>query len=110
MSGEVFDVAVDLRKDSSTYGKWEGVVLSAENKRQFFIPRGFAHGFLVLSDTAEFCYKCDDVYHPNDEGGIMWGDPSIGIEWPPLNGDAEFDPAKVILSDKDKLHPSLAEI
>lgn len=108
--GEVFDVAVDLRKDSPTYGKWESVVLSAENKRQFFIPRGFAHGFLVLSDTAEFCYKCDDVYHPNDEGGIMWNDPSIGIEWPPLNGDAEFDPAKVILSDKDKLHPSFAEI
>lgn len=107
VSGEVFDVAVDLRKDSPTYGKWEGVVLSAGNKRQFFIPRGFAHGFLVLSDTAEFCYKCDDVYHPNDEGGIMWNDSTIGIEWPPLNGDAEFDPAEVILSDKDKLHPDI---
>lgn len=110
VSGKVFDVAVDLRKGSPTYGEWEGVVLSAENKRQFFIPRGFAHGFLVLSDTAEFCYKCDDVYHPNDEGGLMWNDPAIGIEWPALDGDAEFDPSKVILSDKDKLHPSLADI
>lgn len=108
VSGKVFDVAVDLRKDSPTYGKWEGVVLSAENKRQFFIPRGFAHGFLVLSDTAEFCYKCDDVYHPNDEGGLMWNDPAIGIGWPALEGDAEFDPSKIILSDKDKLHPSLS--
>lgn len=80
--GEVFDVAVDLRPSSPTYGKWEGVVLSAENRRQFFVPRGFAHGFLVLSDVAEFCYKCDDVYHPNDEGGIRWDDPEIGIEWP----------------------------
>ena len=100
--------ALDLRKGSPTYGKWEGVVLSAENKRQFFIPRGFAHGFLVLSDTAEFCYKCDDVYHPNDEGGLMWNDPAIGIEWPALEGDTEFDPAKIILSDKDKRHPSLS--
>ena len=109
VSGKVFDVAVDLRKGSPTYGKWEGVVLSAENKRQFFIPRGFAYGFLVLSDTAEFCYKCDDVYHPNDEGGLMWNDPAIGIEWPALEGDIEFDPAKIILSEKDKMHPSLAE-
>ena len=108
VSGKVFDVAVDLRKGSPTYGKWEGVVLSAENKRQFFIPRGFAHGFLVLSDTAEFCYKCDDIYHPNDEGGLMWNDPAIGIEWPALEGDTEFDPAKIILSDKDKRHPSLS--
>lgn len=102
-------MAVDLYKDCPTYGKWEGVVLSAENKRQFFIPRGFAHGFLVLSDTAEFCYKCDDVYHPNDEGGIMWNDPAIGIERPALDGDTEFDPTKIILSEKDKLHPGLAE-
>ena len=86
VSGEVFDVAVDLRPDSPTYGKWEGAVLSAENRRQFFVPRGFAHGFLVLSDVAEFCYKCDDVYHPNDEGGLMWNDPEIGIEWPILEG------------------------
>lgn len=105
--GEVFDVAVDLREGSPTYGKWEGVVLSAENKRQFFIPRGFAHGFLVLSDAAEFCYKCDDVYHPGDEGGLMWNDPAIGIEWPALQGDGAFDPSKVILSEKDKLHPLL---
>lgn len=106
VSGEVFDVAVDLREGSSTYGKWEGVVLSAENKRQFFIPRGFAHGFLVLSETAEFCYKCDDIYHPNDEGGLMWNDPAIGIEWPALQGDSEFDETKIILSEKDKIHPA----
>lgn len=105
VSGEVFDVAVDLRPGSPTYGRWEGVVLSAENRRQFFIPRGFAHGFLVLSDEAEFCYKCDDVYHPNDEGGLMWDDPAIGVEWPPLSGDEAFDPAKVVLSDKDRCHP-----
>lgn len=103
--GEVFDVAVDLRPGSPTYGKWAGEVLSAENHRQFFIPRGFAHGFLVLSDGAEFCYKCDDVYHPGDEGGIMWNDPAVGIEWPPLQGDTAFDPSKIILSDKDKKHP-----
>ena len=105
VSGEVFDVAVDLRPGSPTYGRWEGVVLSAENRRQFFIPRGFAHGFLVLSDEAEFCYKCDDVYHPNDEGGLMWDDPAIGVEWPPLSGDEAFDPAKVVLRDKDRCHP-----
>ncbi len=106
VSGEVFDVAVDLRPGSATYGKWEGVTLSAENKRQFFIPRGFAHGFLVLSDTAEFCYKCDDVYHPNDEGGLMWNDPEIGIVWPAMQGDEVFDESKIILSDKDKVHPA----
>ncbi len=103
--GKVFDVAVDLRDGSSTHGKWEGVVLSAENRRQFFIPRGFAHGFLVLSDTAEFCYKCDDVYHPNDEGGLMWNDPALGITWPALDGDDTFDASKVILSEKDEIHP-----
>lgn len=107
--GEVFDVAVDLRPESATYGKWEGVVLSAENKRQFFIPRGFAHGFLVLSDEAEFCYKCDDVYHPNDEGGLMWNDPDLGIEWPALQGDTVFDPSKLVLSEKDKCHPAFAD-
>ena len=100
LKGEVFDVAVDLRKGSETYGQWVGVVLSEENKRQFMIPRGFAHGFLVLSDYAEFVYKCDDVYHPEDEGGIMWNDPAIGIEWP--------DAGEIILSEKDKVHPSLA--
>ena len=106
VSGEVFDVAVDLRKNSPTFGKWEGVVLSEENKRQFFIPRGLAHGFLVLSDTAEFCYKCDDVYHPNDEGGLPYNDPTIGITWPALQGDSVFDKNKITLSDKDKKHPS----
>lgn len=110
VSGKVFDVAVDLRKDSATYGKWEGVVLSAENKRQFFIPRGFAHGFLVLSDSAEFCYKCDDVYHPGDEGGLMWNDPKIGIEWPALDGDDLFDESQLVLSDKDRRHPSLSAL
>lgn len=108
VSGEVFDVAVDLREGSPTYGKWEGVVLSAENKRQFFIPRGFAHGFLVLSEAAEFCYKCDDVYHPNDEGGLMWNDPAIGIEWPAMQGDELFDESKVVLSAKDRVHPAFA--
>lgn len=105
VTGSVFDVAVDLRKDSATYGKWVGVVLSAENRRQLFVPKGFAHGFLVLSDVAEFCYKCDDVYHPNDEGGLMWNDPALAIEWPPLEGDDVFDPSKLVLSDKDKVHP-----
>ncbi len=75
-------MAVDLREGSETYGKWFGVVLSAENKKQFFIPKGFAHGFLVLSEHAEFVYKCSDFYHPNDEGGLIWNDPDIGVEWP----------------------------
>ncbi|MBR3349928.1 MAG: dTDP-4-dehydrorhamnose 3,5-epimerase [Solobacterium sp.] len=87
IKGTVFDVAVDLRKDSETYGKWFGVELSEENKKQFLIPKGFAHGFLVLSDTAEFCYKCDDFYHPNDEGGLAWNDPEIGIAWPEVKGE-----------------------
>ena len=86
IKGVVFDVAVDLRAGSKTYGKWYGLELSEENKKQFLIPRGFAHGFLVLSETAEFCYKCDDFYHPNDEGGLAWNDPEIGIEWPHLSG------------------------
>ena len=107
--GSVFDVAVDLRAGSATYGEWEGVVLSAENKRQLFIPRGFAHGFLVLSDYAEFCYKCDDVYHPNDEGGLIWSDPSIGIAWPSLSGEELLDESLLVLSDKDKQHPTLSE-
>ena len=110
VKGMVFDVAVDLRKGSPTYGKWEACVLSAENKRQFFIPKNFAHGFLVMSDEAEFCYKCDDVYHPNDEGGLMWNDEEIGIHWPALAGDVVFDSSKIILSDKDKLHPKLSEL
>ena len=86
IKGRVFDVAVDLRKDSATFGKWFGIELTEENKKQFLIPRGFAHGFLVLSDTAEFCYKCDDFYHANDEGGIAWNDPEIGIQWPEIIG------------------------
>lgn len=84
--GEVFDVAVDLRKGSETYGKWYGMLLSAENKKQFFIPAGFAHGFLVVSDVAEFCYKCTEFYHPEDEGGIAWNDPDIGIDWLDVKG------------------------
>ena len=103
IEGEVFDVAVDLRKDSPTFGKWYGVTLSGENKKMFMIPRGFAHGFLVLSDTAVFSYKCDDFYHPNDEGGIMFNDHDIGVEWPKI--DVEY-----ILSEKDKKHPGFKEI
>jgi len=101
LKGEVFDVAVDLRKNSPTYGKWTGVLLSAENKRQFMIPRGFAHGFLVVSDSAEFAYKCDEVYHPEDEGGIAYDDPDIGIEWPEVG--------EVKLSEKDKKNKTLKE-
>ncbi len=82
LKGEVFDVAVDLRKMSSTYGKWYGIILSEENKKMLYVPEGFAHGFLVLSDAAEFLYKCTDFYHPEDEGGIIWSDPDIGIIWP----------------------------
>lgn len=93
--GEVFDVAVDLRKNSKTYGRWYGANLSAENKKQFYIPPGFAHGFLVLSDEAEFCYKCTDFYHANDEGGIAWNDPEIGVEWPIEEG------MEIKLSEKD---------
>ncbi|MDE7016293.1 MAG: dTDP-4-dehydrorhamnose 3,5-epimerase [Lachnospiraceae bacterium] len=95
LKGEVFDAVVDLRPGSKTYGKWHGVLLSAENKKQFFVPKGFAHGFLVLSDYAEFAYKCTDYYHPNDEGGILWNDPEIGIAWPIPEG------TKLIQSPKD---------
>ncbi|MDR1088333.1 MAG: dTDP-4-dehydrorhamnose 3,5-epimerase [Coriobacteriales bacterium] len=101
ISGEVFDVAVDLRKESPSYGMWAGVLLSAENKRQFFIPRGLAHGFLCLSDTAEFIYKCDEFYHPEDEGGLAWDDPSLAIAWPLEAGQ------KPVLSDKDRQNPRL---
>lgn len=106
--GVVFDVAVDLRPESPTYGKWEGVILSAENRRQFFIPRRFAHGFLVLSERAEFCYKCDDYYHPNDEGGLMWNDETIGIEWPLLGASEHEKPLEILLSEKDRNHPSFS--
>lgn len=101
--GSVFDVAVDLREGSATYGKWFGVVLSEENKKQFFIPKNFAHGFYVLSDTAEFCYKCSDYYHPNDEGGLAWNDPEIGVRWPLIEG------VPLNLSEKDKAWGSFAE-
>ena len=94
--GKVFDVAVDLRSDSKTYGKWFGVELSAENMKQFYIPEGFAHGFLVLSDEAEFCYKCTDFYHPGDEGGLACNDPEIGVEWPLEEG------VDLIISEKDQ--------
>ncbi len=93
--GAVFDVAVDLRKDSGTYGKWFGVELTEENKKQFYIPKGFAHGFLVLSEWAEFCYKCTDFYHPGDEGGLAWNDPMIGIRWPQIEGGYPGDASAV---------------
>ena len=101
LKGEVFDVAVDLRKGSKTYGHWVGVLLSEENHRQFMIPRGFAHGFVVVSETAEFAYKCDDFYHPEDEGGIIWNDPDVNIVWPEVG--------EIVLSEKDKKNPTLAE-
>ena len=112
IKGTVFDVAVDLRRDSKTYGKWYGVELSEENKKQFYIPEGFAHGFLVLSDEAEFCYKVTDFYHPGDEGGLAWNDPEIGIKWPKVIGEYSGsaspkgykmeDGTLLNLSDKDK--------
>ncbi|MDZ5588009.1 dTDP-4-dehydrorhamnose 3,5-epimerase [Enterococcus cecorum] len=111
IKGSVFDVAVDLRSGSKTYGKWYGIELTEDNKKQFLIPRGFAHGFLVLSDIAEFCYKCDDFYHSNDEGGMAWNDPEIGIEWPNVEGDYKgsaaaegysVDGVELNLSDKDQ--------
>ena len=110
ISGAVFDVAVDLRPGSATYGKWYGVELSAENKKQFLIPRGFAHGFLVLTDTAEFCYKCDDFYHPNDEGGLAWNDPTIGVKWPGVTGEALSDGTPLNLSEKDRKWGGLESI
>ena len=112
IKGKVFDVAVDLRAGSSTYGKWYGVELTEENKKQFYIPEGFAHGFLVLSDVAEFCYKVTDFYHPGDESGLAWNDPEIGIQWPELVGEyrgtasAEgytlTDGSRLNLSEKDQ--------
>lgn len=110
--GTVFDVAVDLRSKSETFGKWFGIELSEENKKQFYIPQGFAHGFLVLSDVAEFCYKCTDFYHPGDEGGMAWNDPVIGINWPKLIGQYKgnasadgytlTDGTVLVMSDKDQ--------
>ena len=119
IKGAVYDVAVDLRAGSATYGKWHGELLTEENKKQFLIPRGFAHGFLVLSDTAEFCYKCDDLYHPNDEGGLAWNDPQIGIVWPevvgtyPGNANASgytlTDGTPLNLSEKDQKWLGIAD-
>jgi dTDP-4-dehydrorhamnose 3,5-epimerase len=119
IKGRVFDVAVDLRAGSETYGKWFGVELTEENKKQFYISEGFAHGFLVLSDTAEFCYKCTDFYHPGDEGGLAWNDPAIGIEWPELTGAydgtaggagyALADGTRLNLSEKDQKWACLAD-
>ena len=106
VNGEVFDVAVDLREGSKTFGKWYGVLLSAENKKQFFVPKNFAHGFIVLSEEAEFCYKVTDFYHPNDEGGILWNDAEVGVEWPMPEGMTAAD---LILSDKYKVQKSFAE-
>ncbi len=103
IKGEVYDVAVDLREGSPTFGKWFGVILSEENKKQFFIPKNFAHGFLVLSDYAEFCYKCSDYYHPGDEGGLRYDDPEIGVEWP-ISEDM-----KLLLSEKDEKWGGLKE-
>lgn len=117
--GEVFDVAVDLRENSATYGKWFGIVLSEENKKQFYISEGFAHGFLVLSDEAEFCYKVTDFYRPGDEGGMAWNDPEIGIDWPSVRGSYSGsadsagytleDGTPLNLSDKDKKWKGLSE-
>ena len=121
IKGSVFDVAVDLRKDSKTYGKWYGVELTEENKKQFLIPKGFAHGFIVLSDIAEFCYKCDDFYHPNDEGGLAWNDPAIGIDLAGVGVKGEYsgsasaegytlaDGTKLNLSDKDQKWDTLEQ-
>ena len=118
--GTVFDVAVDLRKGSATYGKWYGQILSEENKLQFYIPEGFAHGFLVLSDVAEFCYKCTDFYHPGDEGGLAWNDPVIGVEWPGVVGEyqgtasaegyALTDGTKLNLSEKEQKWPGMGKM
>ena len=106
IKGEVFDVAVDLRPGSKTYGKWEGVILSEENKKMFMIPRGFAHGFLVLSDEAEFTYKCDDIYNHEAEGGLAWNDPDVAINWP--LGDMNVE--DLLTSEKDAKWPSLKEL
>lgn len=119
VKGAVFDVAVDLRSSSETYGKWFGVELTEENKKQFYIPEGFAHGFLVLSDIAEFCYKCTDFYHPGDEGGLAWNDPEIGITWPQVTGSYQGtassdgyqmeDGTKLNMSAKDQVWAGLKD-
>ena len=112
--GRVFDVAVDLRPGSATYGKWYGVELTEENKKQFYISEGFAHGFLVLSDTAEFCYKVTDFYHPGDEGGLAWNDPTVAVRWPEVvkteNGYTLTDGTPIQLSAKDAVQPTLDKL
>ena len=107
VSGEVFDVAVDIREGSKTFGKWFGVVLSAENKKQFLIPKGFAHGFIVLSENAEFCYKCSDFYHPGDEGGLKFDDEEINITWPMPENMTKED---LIISEKDQNWPGISSL
>ena len=109
VEGTVLDVAVDIRRGSPTFGRHVAVELDADSHRQLFIPRGFAHGFLVLSDYAEICYKCDDVYHPDDEGGLIWDDPDIGIDWPALPGDTTLDREKLVLSERDAALPRLRD-
>ena len=118
--GRVFDVSVDLREGSATYGKWYGLELSEENKKQFYIPKGFAHGYLVLSDFAEFCYKCTDFYHPGDDGGLVWNDPDIGIAWPEVVGEypgsglcagyAMEDGTPLNLNERDQNWPGIREL
>lgn len=105
IKGAIFDAVIDLRTDSPTFGRWHGAVLSEENCRQLFIPEGFAHGFMVLSDVAEVCYKCSDFYHPDDEGGILWSDPDVGVEWPEPE-----DGAELIISERDKSLPRFSEV
>ena len=119
IKGTVYDVAVDLRPGSATFGKYYGVILTEDNRKQYLIPRGFAHGFLVLSDVAEFCYKCDDYYHANDEGGLAWNDPEIGIKWPDVLGEYKgtasaagyslSDGSPLILSEKDQKLPGIKD-
>ena len=110
--GSVYDVAVDLRPGSDTYGRWYGVKMTDEDQIQFLIPRGFAHGFLVLSDTAEICYKCDEFYHPEDEGGILWNDPAIGIQWPvtKTKNGLLVNGTPLFMSEKDRKWPGFQEI
>lgn len=103
VKGEVYDVGVDLREGSETFGKWFGVLLTEENKKMFYVPEGFAHGFVVMSETAEFVYKCTNYYDPTSEAGLMWNDPEIGIQWPIPDG------MEILLSEKDKSHPSFKE-
>jgi dTDP-4-dehydrorhamnose 3,5-epimerase len=120
VKGSVYDVAVDLRSNSETYGKWYGIELTEENKKQFYVPEGFAHGYLVLSDVAEFCYKCTDFYHPGDEGGLAWNDPDIGIQWPGLKGEYKGnatgdgysldDGTPIKLSEKDQKWGCLKDV